>query len=75
MSKDKKVQRIGNSLGEGLSKKHTAKMSVEKGDALTHHDPDFDQALEAARDFMRHHPNAMKKLAGWLERNCRPAGR
>ncbi len=30
---------------------------------LTRYDPEFDQALGAARDFMRRYPNFMKKLA------------
>ena len=35
----------------------------EPNDPLTPYDPDFEAAMEDARDFMRAHPNAMKKLA------------
>ena len=30
---------------------------------LSRFDPDFEDALDASRDFMRRYPNAMKKLA------------
>ena len=33
------------------------------GVELTPYDPDFAEAMEDARDFMRAYPNAMKKLA------------
>jgi hypothetical protein len=30
---------------------------------LSRYDPDFEEAMQASRDFMRRYPNAMKKLA------------
>ncbi len=33
------------------------------GIELTRYDPAFEQAVNAAKDFMRLYPNAMKKLA------------
>jgi len=69
-----KIRRIGNSLGVTLSEQ-VREMGLGEGDSLfvvktrdgielTPYDPDFAEALEAGRDFMRRFPNAMKKLAG-----------
>ncbi|MCH8924639.1 MAG: AbrB/MazE/SpoVT family DNA-binding domain-containing protein [Proteobacteria bacterium] len=74
MSKPLKIRKIGTSLGLVLPKELLAELGVGEGDmlypvrtpdgvALTPYDPDFEQALEAGRKFMRRYPNAMKKLA------------
>ncbi len=74
MSKPLKIRKIGTSLGIVLPKELLAELSVGEGDklypvrtpegvALSPYDPDFEQALEAGRKFMRRYPNAMKKLA------------
>ncbi len=74
MSKPLKVRKIGSSLGLVLPKELLTKLGVAEGDTLypvqtpggvelTRYDPDFEQALEAGRKFMRRYPNAMKKLA------------
>ena len=74
MTKPLKIRKIGTSLGLVLPKELLAELGVGEGDmlypvrtpdgvALTPYDPDFEQALEAGRKFMRRYPNAMKKLA------------
>lgn len=74
MPKPLKVRKIGTSLGLVLPREILAGLDVGEGDLLypvrtpggvelTRYDPDFEQALEAARGFMRRYPNAMKKLA------------
>jgi len=73
MSQPVKIRKIGNSLGVTLSEQ-VREMGLKEGDSLyvvktrdgielTPYDPDFAEALDAARDFMRLYPNAMKKLA------------
>ncbi len=73
MSQPVKIRKIGNSLGVTLSEQ-VREMGLKEGDSLyvvktcngielTPFDPDFAEALDAARDFMRRYPNAMKKLA------------
>jgi putative addiction module antidote len=73
LSESVKIRRIGNSLGVTLSE-HVRAMGLQEGDSLfvvktrdgielTPYDPDFAEALEAGRDFMRRFPNAMKELA------------
>jgi putative addiction module antidote len=73
MSQPIKIRKIGNSLGVTLSEQ-VREMGLKEGDSLyvvktrdgielTPYDPDFAEALDAARDFMRRYPNAMKKLA------------
>ncbi|MGF1631417.1 MAG: AbrB/MazE/SpoVT family DNA-binding domain-containing protein [Kiloniellaceae bacterium] len=73
MSESVKIRRIGNSLGVTLSEQVRA-MGLQEGDSLfvvktrdgielTPYDPDFAEAVEAGRDFMRRYPSAMKKLA------------
>lgn len=73
MSKPVVIRRIGNSLGVTLSEA-IKEMGLGEGDKLhvvrtpngielTPYDPEFDEALESAREFMRAYPNAMKKLA------------
>ncbi|MCH7794493.1 MAG: AbrB/MazE/SpoVT family DNA-binding domain-containing protein [Proteobacteria bacterium] len=74
MTKPLKIRKIGTSLGLVLPKELLAELGVGEGDmlypvrtpdgvALTPYDPDFEQALEAGRKFMRRYPNAMRKLA------------
>ena len=74
MTKPLKIRKIGTSLGLVLPKELLAELGVGEGDRLypvrtpdgvelTPYDPDFEQALEAGRKFMRRYPNAMRKLA------------
>ncbi len=74
MTKPLKIRKIGTSLGLVLPKELLAELGVGEGDKLypvrtqagvefTRYDPDFEQAIEAGRKFMRRYPNAMKKLA------------
>lgn len=73
MSRSVKIRKIGNSLGITMSDQ-VREMGLKEGDRLymvrtpagfelTPYDPDFAEAMEDARDFMRTYPNAMKKLA------------
>ncbi len=73
MSHPVRIRKIGNSLGVTISEQ-VREMGLKEGDSLfvvktpngielTPYDPDFEAALEDARDFMRAYPNAMKKLA------------
>ena len=68
------VRKIGNSYGVILGRDALAELGVEEGDALfvvrtpdgirlTPYDPDFAEAMEAGRDYMRRHRNALKELA------------
>ncbi len=74
MIKPLKIRKWGGSYGVALPKRLLDDLGVGEGDTLypvrtpngvelTRYDPDFEQALEATRDFMRRYPNAMKKLA------------
>ena len=74
MTKQLKVRKIGGSLGVVLPKEVLADLGVDEGDSLypvrtpdgvqlTRYDPDFEQALDSAKEFIRRYPNAMKKLA------------
>jgi len=69
-----KVRRVGNSLGVILSKDVVESLGVAEGDELfairtpdgirlTPYDPDFAQAIESTRDYMRRHRNALHELA------------
>jgi putative addiction module antidote len=73
MSRPVKIRKIGNSLGVTITDQVKA-LGLGEGDdlfvvatpngiELTPYDPDFAEALEHARDFMRAFPNAMKALA------------
>ncbi|WP_299393832.1 AbrB family transcriptional regulator [Pelagibius sp.] len=73
MAEPVKIRKIGNSLGVTLSE-HVKAMGLKEGDSLyvvktregielTPFDPDFAEAVDAAGDFMRRYPSAMKKLA------------
>ena len=70
MGKKLRVRKIGSGLGLSLPKE----LGFEEGDELyairtaeglhlTRLDPDFDQAMEAAGDFIRRYPNMIKRLA------------
>ncbi len=74
MTRQLKIRKFGNSLGVVLPKDLLSEMGVGEGDVLypvrtpdgvkfSRYDPDFEEALEAGRKFMRRYPNAMKKLA------------
>jgi antitoxin component of MazEF toxin-antitoxin module len=56
MSHPVKIRKIGNSLGVTISEQ-VREMGLEEGD------PDFEEAMEDAREFMRAYPNAMKALS------------
>jgi len=69
-----KVRRVGNSLGVILTKDVVESLGVAEGDELfavrtldgirlTPYDPDFAQAIESTRDYMRRHRNALHELA------------
>lgn len=69
-----KVRKIGNSLGVILPSTTLDELNVEEGDELfvvhtseglwlTPYDPDFADAVEGARAFMRTHRDAFRKLA------------
>lgn len=73
MTKPLKIRKIGNSYGVTLPKELLDALGVSEGDLLypvrtpngvelTRYDPDFAQAIEAGREFMRRYPNATKKL-------------
>lgn len=69
-----KVRKIGNSLGVILPSATLEDLGVEEGDELfviqtpdgvqlTPYDPEFADAMEDAREFMRTHRNAFRELA------------
>jgi len=69
-----KLTQIGNSVGVILPKEILARLKVEKGDtlhvsatpdgiALTPYDPNFDEQLEAGREFMRDYRDTFRALA------------
>ena len=73
MTKPLVVRKIGNSLAVTISD-FAKELGLGEGDRLfvarttrgielTPYDKDFETAVEAARKFMRKHPNAMKTLA------------
>jgi putative addiction module antidote len=68
------VRRIGNSYGVILPKAELEKLGVVEGDKLfivrtpdglrlTPYDPDFAKVMEATREYMRDHRDALKELA------------
>jgi len=74
MTKTLTVRKIGNSFGVILGKDVLAELGVQAGDTLfvvktsdgiqlTAFDPEFAEALEAGRDYMRRHKNALRELA------------
>jgi putative addiction module antidote len=56
------ISDIAKDLGLGEGDKVYA-VRTPRGYEITPYDANFDKAVEAARDFMRKYPNAMKKLA------------
>ena len=70
-----KVRKFGNSLGVVLPKDVINRLRTKDGEPLflieapeggyqlTPYDPDFEEAMEDAREFMRAYPNAMKALS------------
>lgn len=69
-----KIRKVGNSLGAILPKELIDALHAKEGDDLyvtetpegfmvTPYDPDFDQAMRAARRFMDEHRNALRELA------------
>jgi putative addiction module antidote len=74
MSKPLKVRKIGNSYGVLLSKEVMDDLGVKEGDTLfpvrtedgvklTPYDPEFEAVMEANRDYMRRHRNALRELS------------
>ena len=74
MSDALKIRKIGNSLGVILPSRTLEELDVEEGDELfviqtpdgvqlTPYDPEFAEAMEDAREFMRTHRNAFRELA------------
>ncbi len=68
------VRKIGNSQGVILPKADLEQLGVSEGDKLfvvhtpdgirlTPYDSDFANVMEASRDFMRRHRDAMRELA------------
>ena len=68
------LRRIGNSYGVILPKAELEKLGVVEGDKLfivrtpdgirlTPYDPDFAKVMEATREYMRGHRDALKDLA------------
>ena len=68
------LRRIGNSYGVILPKAELDKLGVVEGDKLfivrtpdglrlTPYDPDFAKVMEATREYMRDHRDALKELA------------
>ncbi len=74
MAGNLKVRKIGNSYGVILPKRLIEELGVKEGDRvfwmrtpdgikLTPYDPDFAAVMEANRDYMRRHRNALRQLA------------
>lgn len=70
MNRKLRVRKIGSGLGVSLPKdlgfeegEELFAIRTPEGLHLTWLDPDFDQAMEAAGDFIRRYPNLIKKLA------------
>lgn len=74
MNEKTKVRRFGGSLGFIIPKAVADSLALKEGDELTvsstpdglsatPYDPDFAEAMEDAREFMRSHRNAFRELA------------
>ena len=70
MTKMLRVRRIGGGVGISLPKdlgfeegEELYAIRTAEGLHLTRFDPDFDEAMQAAGDFIRRYPNLMKTLA------------
>jgi putative addiction module antidote len=73
MNKPLIIRKVGNSLSVTVSDL-ARELNLGEGDQLyvlrtprgfelTPYDPQFEKAVDSARQFMRKYPNAMKKLA------------
>ncbi len=75
MAETLKIRKVGNSLGVLLPRETVEELDVKEGDELfvthspdvwglriTPYDPDFAEAVEYARTFMRTHRNALREL-------------
>jgi putative addiction module antidote len=69
-----KVRKVGNSLGVILTKDVVESLGVSEGDELfairtpdgiklTAYDPDFADAINSTRDYMRRHRDALHELS------------
>jgi len=74
MTRPLKVRKWGGSYGITLPRQVLDDLGVTEGDLLypvrtpngvelTRYDPEFEQAVEAGKDFMWRYPNLMNKLA------------
>ncbi len=74
MAQVTRIRKIGNSYGIILNRRLLDALGVGENDKLypvkladgiklTPYDPDFEQAMESNRDYMRRHRNALRKLA------------
>ncbi len=74
MSETTQVRKVGNSLGVILNKALLQELDIQEGDTLfvvktsdgirlTSYDPDFAEAMEAGRDYMKRHRDALRELA------------
>ncbi len=68
------IRRVGNSLGVTLPAEAIKALRVSEGDAvyltetpdgfqLVAHDPDFEEQMQVAEDFMRRYRNTLRELA------------
>ena len=68
------IRRVGNSLGVTLPAEAIKALRVGEGDAvyltetpdgfqLVAHDPDFEEQMQVAEDFMRRYRNTLRELA------------
>ena len=68
------IRRVGNSLGVTLPAEAIKALRVSEGDAvyltetpegfqLVAHDPDFEEQMRVAEDFMRRYRNTLRELA------------
>jgi putative addiction module antidote len=69
-----RIRKFGGSLGVILPKEVSSALALEEGDEvfvsasadgiqISQFDPDFDEAMADAREFMRTHRDAFRKLA------------
>lgn len=59
-----KLRKTGNALVITLRQKLLAKFGIGERSKSKPDDPQFSEALDASRDFMKRFPKALKKLAG-----------
>ena len=74
MTEKTKIRKLGGSLALIVPKSVADSMAIHEGDevfisssgdgmSVTPYDPEFDKAMEDAREFMRSHRNAFRELA------------